>query len=193
MGILSGIAWALFGGMYIKNEYDNTKFRKQDKQNSIQRDISTYYDLHGNIYDTKSDRKVYRQYINGQQVLVDTRTHKVVRNLSEEKEQKSIQEAKQAGKGYYQKLFPEFNRWYYVEIETGRRFEISSNHSFITHPRYYISYFIPGNDTRRERMQNITVDHYIRLGGWESAEWLRFFDEHPEYRRGLGLEQKEEN
>lgn len=92
MGFLNGLAWLVFGGMGIKDVYDNNKYINESKQRMVDDDRLFYCDSKGRMYYRYTGEEVILSFRNGRRVYVGLKSRAVVCDLTAVQYKKQIDE-----------------------------------------------------------------------------------------------------
>ena len=152
MSILGFLAWGVYGALAIDDARQNKKYTNHSYQLAVKEGRDFYYDQRGRTYYVPTGEEiVITRNEKKEQVYLKAGTNYEIRNLTKEKQQKYIDEAKAAGKAYCLVANPK-DGYNYYEIATGRHFY-----------RFQNSPAIKYEDDKS--IVSLSDEEYIELGG----------------------------
>ena len=123
MELLSVLAMLFQGIVLAYDEHQNSNIKNDSKEKAIKNGYLTYIDNHGKEYDVRTDRRVTFSIDHGDKVYRDSKTWKIVRNISAEerasKKANNRQKAIEEGK----RFFYDPEKKLYCEITTGEYYK----------------------------------------------------------------------
>ena len=123
MGLLSALSVLFQIGVLIHDDYQNSNIKKDSKERATQNNQHTYIDSHGNEYDIRTGKKVTFTIDHGDKVYRDTKTWKIVRNISADERTLEKENNREKAIKECRRFFYDPEKKLYCEIETGEYYK----------------------------------------------------------------------
>lgn len=124
MGFLNWLAWGAFGGLGIKDAYDNQKYISESKQRMVANDSLFYCDSKGRMFYRLTGEQIMQSYRNNRKVYINVRTGAVVCDLTSIDHQRYLRELSQKYRQYRVRVDKghevcniDFKDWKYYELK----------------------------------------------------------------------------
>lgn len=93
MGFLNGLAWLVFGGMGVKDAYDNKKYVDASKNRMVATDRLFYCDSKGRMFYGATGEEIMQTYRDGRKVYINIHNRRIVHDLTSEDYKRHIEES----------------------------------------------------------------------------------------------------
>lgn len=176
MGFLNGLAWLIFGGMGIKDSYDNKKYIEASKQRMEADDRLFYCDSKGRMFYKYTGEEIMLSHRNGRRVYINPHNSRVVCDLTAIQYKKQIDEWAQ--KYRYMRILPDggqirkdFDFKYRRFFEIKAEYDTVEAGKVVKFTKRYLKpegewHFVPDGP-----WFTIDEEEYLALGG--SQEWVK--------------------
>ena len=173
MGFLNMLAWCAFGGLGLKNTYDNKKYIDSSKKGMIAKGSPVYFDSKGRSYYGATGEEVRFTFVNNRRVYVNARTGAIVCDLDSIEWNRVMQKLKETCRHYRVKV-DKGEEWCEIDFNDMRYYNLRR----VPHPingiqtidgyKYYRANYLP--DRNNKLIQDgdwfeISAQEYKDLGG----------------------------
>lgn len=126
MGLFSSLALLFQGASLCHGACADyiIKSNSKDSARTVNRDF--YIDMHGKMYDTSTDRRIYLSIENGDKVYKDSKTGITIKNISSIEREKNTCNNKQKAMAEGKRFYYDLERKLYCEITTGKYYKRSN-------------------------------------------------------------------